>query len=92
MVETVPEEQNVQPGYFEVELAPPPHMKEASDSSSSSSDKDSNSEDNAAVFAASGQVHHIDSNVCLRINTVSDPENLVYATLDWEHVRNDPTY
>ena len=65
-------------------------MKEASDASSSS-DKESDSEDKAAVFAASGRVCRIDSNVYLGINTVSDPENLVCATLDWEHVNDDPT-
>ena len=92
VVETVPEEQNVQPGHFKVELPPPPRMEEASDLSSSSSDKDSNSKDNAAVFVASGQVRCIDSNIYLGINTVANPENLVYATLNWEHVSDDSTY
>ena len=85
----MPEEQNVQPGQFKVEYAPQQHMEEASDVSSSSIEN-SNSEGNASVFAASGQVRHIDSNVHLGINTVSNPENLVGATLDWEHVSNDP--
>ena len=92
VVETVPEEQNAQPRYFKVELPPPPRMEEVSDSSSSSSDEDSDSEDKATVFAASGQVRCIDSNVYLGINTVSNPKNLVYATLNWEHVRNDSKY
>ena len=34
VVETVPEEQNTQPGYFEVECAPPQQTEEASDASS----------------------------------------------------------
>ena len=91
MVETVPEEQNTQREYFEVEYAPPQQMEEASDASSSSDEK-SDSEGNAAVFAASGQICRIDGNVYLGINTVSDPENSVYANLDWEHVNNDPTH
>ena len=90
VVETVPEDPNTQPGYFEVELAPPQQMEEASDASSS--DKESKPEDNAAVFAASGRVRRIDSNVYLGINTVSDPQNLVYTTLDWENMNNDPMY
>ena len=53
---------------------------------------DSNSEDNAVVFDASGQVHRIDSNICPGIKTVYNPENLVCATLDWEHVSDNPTY
>ena len=64
-------------------------MEEVSDASSSSDD-DSNSEDNDAV--SSGWVYHIDSNIYLGINMVSYPENLVYATLDWEHVSDDPMY
>ena len=44
------------------------------------------------MFAASARVHHIDSEICLGINTMSNPENLVCATLDWEHVNDDPTY
>ena len=92
VVETMPEEHNTQSGYFEVKYAPPQQMEEASDASSSSSDEESNSESNAAVFAASGQVRRIDSNVYLGINTVSDPENLVHATLDWEHVSDDPMH
>ena len=52
MVETVPEDLNTQPGYFEVEFALPQHMEEASDASSS--DEESKPEDNAAVIAASG--------------------------------------
>ena len=43
-------------------------------------------------FAASWQVYQIDSNISLGINTVSNPENLVYATLDCKHMGNDPVY
>ena len=70
---------------------PPQQMEEASNASSSS-DEESNSEGNAAVFATSGQVCRIESNVFLGINTVSNPENLVYTTLDWEHVNDDPMH
>ena len=66
-------------------------MEEASDASSSS-DEESDSENNAAVFAASGRVRHIDNNVHFGVNTVSDPENLVCTTLDWEHMNDDPTH
>ena len=63
-------------------------MEEALDAASSLN-VNSNSGDSAAVFVASRQARRIDSNICLGINTVSNPENLVYATLDWEHVSND---
>ena len=63
-------------------------MEEASDVSSSS-DEDSKSEGNDAVFTASGQVRHINSNVYLGINAVSNPENSVCTTLDWDHMDND---
>ena len=66
-------------------------MEEASDESSSS-DEESDLEENAAVFATSGQVRHIDSKVYLGINTVSDTEKLVYTTLDWEHANDDPMH
>ena len=35
-------------------------------------------------------MHGINSDICLGINTVSDSENLVFSTLDWDHVSNDP--
>ena len=81
VVERVAEEQNAQPGHLDIECVPMQCMEEASDASSSS-DEESNSESNAAAFATSGQVCCIDSNVCLGINTVSHPENLVHTTLD----------
>ena len=44
------------------------------------------------MFVASGQVHSIDSDAHLGINTVSDPKNLVCTTSDLEHVGNDPVH
>ncbi len=91
------------PGYFDVEeRAPLSELSESSDESesssltSSSSSSSSSSSDQEQVESSRRKsafnVRRVQSTDFLGVNAITNPDNLIYATLDWEKVSDDPLF
>ena len=87
-VENRPEDPPTQVGWFDVEVAPPRIDHDSGSESGSDDSSLEESERRKSVF----NVRRLQSNNFYGINTVTNPENLIYATLDWENVSDDPMF